>query len=395
VLFKRPSSLASGSILALVLLASGCAQHDAPVAKETAKPAVPTSNVYNDTAQWLAGIPGRADGPFHGLESDPAWQKYSTALAEKWKTADTKQFGAVDAFQKRELAGQYSPSKFLFYPLSGPDVLYATRFFPEATTMVFAGLEPVGHIRQPESYRAENLDKELGNWEKGLASIFNRSFFVTSEMDSHFRGRVADGLLQMMLLLLARSGHAIEDVRYGHFEQSGEFQPQPETQEKKPEAVEISYHRGTENVTRKVYYYSGDLAGDFDGKAFPKFVDKQGRPDTLVKSGSFLLHWKQCEELRTFILAKSNLILEDDTGVPYRFFKEPEWKVTLYGEYSAPDRPFKSQYQADLAKAFQDPSRVKELGFSLGYGAWRRPSSLILAKRVGTQTASNAAPATH
>jgi len=390
VLLKSPSTFASITLLGLVLLASSCAQHEVAVAPEV-KPAPPAFNVYNDSAQWLAGIPGRPDGPFHALEAEPAWQKYSAALAEKWKTANTKQFGPLDAFQKRELAGQYSPSKFLFYPLSGPDVLYATRFFPEATTMVFAGLEPVGHLRKPESYKAENLDKELGNWEKGLASIFNRSFFVTSEMDSHFRGRVADGLLQMMLLLLARSGHSIEGVRYGHLEQSGEFAVEPETTPK-PEAVEISYHRGSENVTRKIYYYSGDLAGDFDGKAFPKFVDKQGKPDTLVKSGSFLLHWKQCEQLRNFILAKSNLILEDDTGVPYRFFKEPEWKVTLYGEYSAPDRPFKSQYQADLAKAFQDPAKVKELGFSLGYGAWRRPSSLILAKRVGTQTASNAPP---
>ena len=382
------------TLLGFILLVSACGQHDTKAALDQPPPKAAFSpNVFNDTAQFLAGIPGRADGPFHALESDPAWQKYSTALTEKWKTADAKQFGAIDAFQKRELAGQYSPSKFLFYPLSGPDVLYATRFFPDATTMVFAGLEPVGHIRKPGSYKPDNLEKELNGWEKGLSSIFNRSFFVTSEMDSHFRGRVADGLLQTMLLLLARSGHTIEGVRYGHLEQSGEFAPEPESLEKqekvKQEAVAISYHRGTETITRTVYYYSGDLAGDFDSKAFPKFVDHQGKPDTLVKSGSFLLHWKQCEELRNFILAKSNLILEDDTGVPYRFFKEPEWKVTLYGEYSAPDRPFKAQYQKDLAKAFQDPSRVKELGFSLGYGAWRRPSSLILAKRVGTQTAAN------
>ena len=82
-------------------------------------------------------------------------------MTEKWKTADAKQFGAIDAFQKRELAGQYSPSKFLFYPLSGPDVLYATRFFPEATTMVFAGLEPVGHIRKPESYKARQSGERI------------------------------------------------------------------------------------------------------------------------------------------------------------------------------------------------------------------------------------------
>jgi hypothetical protein len=386
---KKPISLTALLILGAALVSSACGQHEVKAAVEQPVNPPPVPNVYNDTAQWLAGIPGRPDGPFHALEADPAWQHYSAALSEKWKTADAKQFGAVDAFQKRELAGKYSPSKFLFYPLSGPDVLYATRFFPEATTMVFAGLEPVGHIRRPESYKPANLEKELGGWEKGLSSIFNRSFFVTREMDSHFRGRVADGLLQMMLLLLARSGHTIEGVRYGHFEQSGEFQLEPDTSEK-PQVAELKYHRGSETVTRAIYYYSGDLAGDFDSKAFPKFVDRQGRPDTLVKSGSFLLHWKQCEELRNFILAKSNLILEDDTGVPYRFFKEPDWNVRLYGEYSAPDHPFKAQYQADLAKAFQDPSRVRELGFSLGYGAWRRPSSLILAKRVPTQTASAA-----
>ena len=97
-------------------------------------------------------------------------------------------------------------------------------------------------------------------------------------MDSHFRGRVADGLVQMMLLLLARSGHTIEGVRYGHLEQSGEFVEEPEALEKVKQEVgcdQLPSRHGTE-VTRTIYYYSGDLAGDFDSKAFPKFVDQPG-----------------------------------------------------------------------------------------------------------------------
>ena len=59
----------------------------------------------------------------------------------------------------------------------------------------------------------------------------------------------------------------------------------------------------------------------------------------------------------------------------------------LYGEYSAPDKPFKTWYQKNLVKAFEDPTKVTPLGLQLGYGAGRRPSSLILARRVATAAA--------
>jgi hypothetical protein len=97
-----------------------------------------------------------------------------------------------------------------------------------------------------------------------------------------------------------------------------------------------------------------------------------------------------CSGLRRYILDKSNLVLQDDTGVPYSYFQNAAWQVRLYGEYSAPVKPFKRLYQRDLAEAFQDPSRVRPLGFSLGYGAGRRPSSMILAIRAQapTRTAS-------
>ena len=67
--------------------------------------------------------------------------------------------------------------------------------------------------------------------------------------------------------------------------------------------------------------------------------------------------------------------------------KPKEWQVELFGEYSHPDKPFTSEWQTDLAEAFKEPGRVKQLGFILGYGSHRRPSSMMLATRIAPPAA--------
>ena len=160
----------------------------------------------------------------------------------------------------------------------------------------------------------------------------------------------------------------------------------------KHRGVAVTFHGPGETGSRTLYYFSTNLSTEFETHpGFLRFLEHQGSADTLVKSASFLLHWQMCAGLRSYILDKSNLILEDDTGVPYRYFENAAWKVHLFGDYSRPDRPFRREYQTDLADAFQDPSKVHELGFSLGYGYGRRPSSMILAERVRKVSAASQA----
>ena len=240
----------------------------------------------------------------------------------------------------------------------------------------------MGSLRARGAYKSARLDRDLRGWRRAVSSIFERSFFVTSEIDREFHGDVADGLLPLITLLLARSGCTIEGVRYRSLLPSGELADETGSP-RLHQAVEIRFRRGSEATARKLYYFSTDLAAEFQrNPAFYNFLKRQGHPDTLVKSASFLLHWRMCAAMRTYVMENSNLILEDDTGVPYRYFQPPQWRVSLYGEYSPPDRPFRRLYQNDLAEAFHDPARVRELGFSLGYGHGRRPSSMILARRA-------------
>jgi hypothetical protein len=374
------------ALFSFSLLLSGCEQHTAESKSSAEEKAPPHDSFPNDTALFLAGLKGPADGPYHELEQTDAWKSYAAHFDQTWQKALRDQFAPVDAFQKRVLANIHTGSPYLFYPFSGPDVLYQVHFFPDATRMVYVGLEPVGNLKRPEMYKLKTLERELSAWSQALKSIFVRSFFVTSEMDQDFRGQVSDGNAQIILLLLARSGDTIDDLKFGHLEADGQFAVD-DAALKKHKVVKIEFHHGDEKTERTLYYFSTDLsdsnktntAGFVQDPSFQHFLEKQGTADTLVKSASFLLHWKMCDGIRNFILTHSNLILEDDTGIPYHFLKAPEWKVDLFGEYSHPDPPFTKEWQTDLAKAFQEPGRAQELGFQLGYGAQRRPSSLILA----------------
>jgi hypothetical protein len=377
-----PNRLSRRSFLVLGLTAAGCSRqgHAPPESFDTS-----FDRSANHTARFLAGLKGGVGSPFAQLEQTAEWHEYARTMDASWARLDKGQLASVKAFQRRELSAVKQNNSFVFYPFSGPDVLYATSFFPDSKLYVLAGLEPVGHMRAPATYRKEKLDGELSGWNQALASILGRSFFVTSEMDRQFHGRVADGLLPMILLLLTRSGYDIEGFRYGHLSTVGEFvmEPPDATGKQKHMGVEIRFRRPSETVSRQMFYFSTDLGPAFQRDPdFSRFLTRLGKAETLVKSCSFLLHWGTCNAIRSHILKTSSLILEDDTGVPFRYLQSADWRVELFGEYSAPDRPFKKQYQHDLAAAFAEKTNVKTLGFSLGYGYNRRPSSMILARRA-------------
>lgn len=390
-------------VLGLVAL-SGChSAIQAPV--QAADQRVSAENpVYNDTARFLAGLPGRPDSAFHSFEAQPAWQTYSKQIDELWAQVEKGQLQPLTKFQQRELASSSTGSSFVFYPFSGPDVLYGTAFFPQAKHYVMAAMEPAGSVRPVTSYNAEMLPNELHAWSNAMYSIFHRSFFVTGEMTRQFHGRVADGILPTMLLLLARSGHTVDGVQYVHLDEQGKLVVDSDTPltpaDHAHSGVEILFHNNEHDTQRRIIdYFSTDLGPGFvTNPSLARYLDSQGRFDTFIKSASFVPHWRMCDPLRAYMLKQSNLFVQDDTGVPYGYFKPAAWNVMLYGQYSVPDKPFRRHFQKDLAAAFHDPGRVRSLGFSLGYGYGRRPSSLIVAHRKETPPATataatpNAAP---
>jgi hypothetical protein len=103
----------------------------------------------------------------------------------------------------------------------------------------------------------------------------------------------------------------------------------------------------------------------------------------MLKATSYMLHDENFSRIRSLILEDSALILQDDTGIPWRLLSSARFDVQLYGDYEKPyGKSFQFRLQRDLRAAYEDPQRrVKPLRFRIGYGAGRVTSNLQIARR--------------
>ena len=102
-----------------------------------------------------------------------------------------------------------------------------------------------------------------------------------------------------------------------------------------------------------------------------------------MKAASYLMQGKPFSVIRGYVLSHSEAVLEDDTGVPLRYFDRVTWDVRFFGHYDQPIPMFRNFRQPDLAKAFARGENVAPLAFHVGYGS-ETASNLMLAVRRRT-----------
>ena len=92
------------------------------------------------------------------------------------------------------------------------------------------------------------------------------------------------------------------------------------------------------------------------------------------------MHKPYFSTIRGVILKQSDVVVQDDSGIPYRFFHDNEWDVQLFGTYSEPIKLFSDWQQDDLKDAYAAPN-IQPLGFGYGYRFKPDTSNLLLARR--------------
>jgi hypothetical protein len=388
-------SLKSVVLLALPVLLFGCqrpAPSDAKQAPATeAEPAwgdtVPHQREADDTARFLAGMPGTPGGQFSALEEDQAWQEHRRLMDAAWASAEDKLIHGLHEFQQSELATAPFDRNILFYPFSGPDALTATICFPRSPTYFMVALEPAGTLPSAKQLAKKPLAEYLGGIRTTVASELGKSFFVTREMDRQFRGQVTDGLLVPMSLLLVRTGHTILGFKYVRLDERGQIVERPggvPVEGQHPnKGFEIEFRTDGDQSTHRLYYFSLNLDNKhLNGNAgFLHYVNGMPRPTTMLKATSYMPHHAEFSMIRELVVKDSAAIFQDDSGIPYHLFAPGEWTLQLYGEYTSPYGSFRWLEQPDLRQAYVTGT-VKPLSLRLGYGFGKVTSNLLLAKRV-------------
>ena len=112
------------------------------------------------------------------------------------------------AWTTSELSALRSQTPAVFYPFSGPDVLYADTLFPDSKYLLMAGLEPVGTIPDLAQLQQNGkLAPYLAQIKTSLFTILAASFFKTKDMKTDFNNQLVDGLMPAMVVFLARQGY--------------------------------------------------------------------------------------------------------------------------------------------------------------------------------------------
>jgi hypothetical protein len=331
----------------------------------------------DDEARFLAGLPV-PNTDLESLSHSPAWTAHSADFNSAWAELDKRQLQTIQTWAPAALAHFYTDTSPVLYLFSGPDFLYAHAFFPNASTYVLCGIEPIGPLPQVEDLPPQTLAASLDSLRDSLDTLLNFSFFITKKMKVQLQDSRLSGTLPLLYVFLARSGCHISDVSFTGVDPKGEIT----TARSAAPAVKIVFNSpGGKDQT--LYYFSTDLSdGPIDKSGFLAWSASLGPARGFLKAASYLMHGADFDTTRKFLLTDCDAILQDDSGIPMRYFPVHDWDVQLFGDYRGPIATFKQfpQPEIDQIKAVQKPS---PLPFSVGYRWHPGESSLILAIKAG------------
>jgi hypothetical protein len=329
----------------------------------------------NAEARFLAGLPGQADGPYAALEKTPAWKAHRAQLDQEWKKLEGKRLSKMRQWAPAELWPRLDVQRPLVYLFGGPDSITPQVLYPQAPVLVLAGLERAGEQVDLLTLTPKELERALGSLRTTIRTTVDMSYFITSQMGADMLRSPLKGVLPVLLLFLARDGQVVDEVSPFTLDELGQVVPA-----EAPGFWRLGFHAAAGGPPRTLYYVKLDLSNPVAEKTpgFFRFLEALGPANSLLKAASFILHDRRFSLAREHLLAHSASILEDDSGVPFKFLKGPEWELTFYGKYFPPQGDFEKQLQEDLEKAFA-AGKPRPLPFATGYKHSGPQSHLVLA----------------
>jgi hypothetical protein len=321
-----------------------------------------------DIARYLAGMPVSPESPLNRLTADPRWIAYSAAMNAAFSRLEQRQLTSIRTWQAEFLAPATQFSRVCLYFFSGADFLYADAFYPDCTTYILVSLEPVEPIPDLQSVPPVLLQNTLQTIEASLNTLVHFGYFQTRELREYSQRAQLKGVLPLLFVFLARSGKEILGVSNASL--SG------------ARGVRVSFLDPTTGGQKVLYYFSADLSdgGLKSNSAVLRFSSSLGATNSFLKASSYLLHGNGFNIARNHLLRVSASILQDDSGIPVRYFAPGNWTLRFFGSYKGPIDLFKKFYQPDL-RQYYAASLPKPLTFSFGYQWDWHITPLIVAMR--------------
>lgn len=326
----------------------------------------------NNIASFLGGTTPKSVGDFSSAFSSPSWKSHQSTLNTAWEKAMKEKINPMREWSNTEKIGKKTET--LFYPFSGADFLHVYSANQDYSTYYLFGLEPPGEIPKKENILNPSLTSNiLSTIYKSVDENLNQSFFHTKYMAVEFNNPILKGTIPVFMFFMNRMGVELTSITPVTFDEKGEIIPAKDFSK----GVRIGFIDAGKN--KELFYFSGDISnggmtGTLGLKNMVNRISKNA--STMIKSASYLCHSAQFSIIKDIIISNSYSIMQDDTGVPFKFYDQAKWNIRHYGVYTKPITIFASCMQPDLKSAVA--GKEKPLNFRYGYNT---PPNLMVSVR--------------
>jgi len=349
--------------------------------------ALPVNDSLNAIANIMSGIVDESP-IYQYVQSTADFKAFSKNFDRRWMKYDSTRLMNLKKFRENEISKVVKPQATLFYPFSGPDILHAQTFFPDADKYVMIGLEPVGSFPEFKKEETDSLDSYFNKVNTSLNAILKFSFFRTESMSKDLKNKEVDGTLHLLFLFLKRTGNQFSSAKPVTVDSLGNIVYVNSFSDLKKlktntRGVEIRFN-DIHQKPKTVYYFSLNAAdgGLKHNKGFMAYLKNMGTVNTYLKGASYLMHKDYFSMIRKVILTQSQHVIQDDSGIAFHYFLDDtnKWNYTFYGQYLKPIPMFAQFFQKDLDSLYKQQG-AKPIGFGIGYNFKDKNSNFMIATK--------------
>jgi hypothetical protein len=140
-------------------------------------------------------------------------------------------------------------------------------------------------------------------------------------------GQVADGLFEPILELPVHMNHSVLGFRYIRLDDTGSpvdrARDDPAPDKNRNKGVQIDFRTDNDGSVHTLLYLSVNLSDQMlrNNAAFLSFLSRLNGSTTFLKATSYMRHKSEFSIVRDQLLSNSVAILQDDSGIPYRFLQ--------------------------------------------------------------------------
>lgn len=346
-----------------------------------------TNDSLNAMADIMSGITD-SNSIFKHIQFSTDFRNFHKTFDKRWQTFDSARLTNLKQFREQELSKIVKKQTTLFYPFSGPDILYAQTFFPDPDKYVMIGLEPVGSYPIFKVEGKDSLDSYFNKINTSLNAILKYSFFRTESMSKDLKNTEVDGTLHLLTLFLKRTGNSLCSAKAITVDSLGNVVYINSFSDLKKlktatKGVEIKFS-DAQHHAKTVCYFSLNAAngGLKFNKGFVSYLKNMGTINTYLKGASYLMHKDYFSIIRNVVLEQSEQVIQDDSGIALHYFTDSnfKWNYNFYGQYTKPISLFSHHYQSDLDSLYKQQG-AKPIGFGIGYNFKDKNSNFMIATK--------------